>query len=134
MNAAVDSSFILHPSSLLVVRLSALGDVIHAIPAAVAFQGLIKSALLAWAAGARERIGFASAYVREKPASWLMTRRVAIDPSSHVVDWNLQLAGVSMPNVDFSPFASGGVDAQGAIVLLPGAGRTEKMWPTERFR
>src|SRR6266576_3040142 len=38
MNAAVDSSFILHPSSLLVVRLSALGDVIHAIPAAVALR------------------------------------------------------------------------------------------------
>jgi heptosyltransferase-1 len=174
----------------LVVRLSALGDVIHAIPAVVAlreryenvawaveapyrelvgivagvraipvslkrwsfanvrearrnvrgfdaaidFQGLIKSALLARASGARERIGFASAFVREKPAAWLMTRRVEIDPSAHVVDWNLQLAGVSMPNVDFAPFAKGDFDARGAVVLLPGAGRPEKVWPIERFQ
>jgi lipopolysaccharide heptosyltransferase I len=180
--------------NLLVVRLSALGDVIHAIPAVVAlreryddvawaveapyrelvqivagvraipvslkrwsftnlreawrnvrgpdvvidvaidFQGLIKSALLARASGARERIGFASAFVREKPAAWLMTRRVEIDPSAHVVDWNLQLAGVSMPNVDFAPFARGDFDARGAVVLLPGAGRPEKVWPIERFQ
>lgn len=175
---------------LLVVRLSALGDVIHAIPAVVAlrerydeigwavetpyrelveivagvraipvslkkwslanvraardgvrgfdvaidFQGLIKSALLARASGARERIGFASEYIKEKPAAWFLTRKVAIDPSAHVVDWNLQLAGVTMPEVDFAPFGKGELDSHGAVVLLPGAGRPEKMWPVERFR
>src|SRR5256714_15100170 len=111
----------------LVVRLSALGDVIHTIPAVVAlrerfdvawvvetpyrelveivagvraipvslkrwslrnirearravrgfdtaidFQGLMKSALLACASGAKERVGFAGQFVREKPAAWLM--------------------------------------------------------------
>lgn len=177
-------------TKLLVVRLSALGDVIHTIPAVVAlrdhydeiawaveqpyrelvetvanvraipvslkkwslanvndarknvrgrdvaidFQGLIKSALLARASGAKERIGFASAYIKEKPAAWFLTKKVAIDPSAHVVDWNLQLAGVTMPEVDFSPFAIGELDSQGAIVLLPGAGRPEKVWPAERFR
>lgn len=177
-------------TKLLVVRLSALGDVIHTIPAVVAlreryddvawaveqpyqelvetvakvraipvslkkwslanvndarknvrgkdvaidFQGLIKSALLARASGAKERIGFASAYIKEKPAAWFLTKKVAIDPSRHVVDWNLQLAGVTMPEVDFSPFAKGELDSQGAIVLLPGAGRPEKVWPAERFR
>jgi heptosyltransferase-1 len=177
-------------TKLLVVRLSALGDVIHAIPAvaglreryddvawaveppyrelveivaqvraipvslkqwsfaklnearksvrgfdvAIDFQGLIKSALLARASGAKERIGFASAYIKEKPAAWFMTRHVEIDPSTHVVDWNLQLAGVTMRQVDFSPFAIGELDSQGAIVLLPGAGRPEKIWPVERFR
>lgn len=185
------SSLIPNPSSLLVVRLSALGDVIHTTPAvvglkeryaeiawaverpyaelveivasvravpvslkkwswtnirsawdgvrgfdtAIDFQGLIKSAVLARASGARERIGFASAFVREKPASWLMTKRVAIDPSKHVVDWNLQLAGVSeIPQVDFRPFAQGSVDARDSVVLLPGAGRAEKLWPIEHFR
>jgi lipopolysaccharide heptosyltransferase I len=174
----------------LVVRLSSLGDVIHAVPAVVAlrdrydevawavetpyrelveivagvraipvslkrwslsnvndarrnvrefdvaidFQGLIKSALLARVSGAKERIGFDGEFIREKPAAWLMTRRVRIDPAAHVVDWNLQLAGVSMPNVDFAPFAKGDLDARGAIVLLPGAGRPEKLWPIERFR
>lgn len=181
-------------TKLLVVRLSALGDVIHAIPAvaglreryddvawaveppyrelveivaqvraipvslkqwsfaklnearksvrgfdvAIDFQGLIKSALLARASGAKERIGFASAYIKEKPAAWFMTRHVEIDPSKHVVDWNLQLAGVTMREVDFSPFAmpfaGGELDSQGAVVLLPGAGRPEKIWPVERFR
>src|SRR5579864_3339941 len=32
------SSFILHPSKLLVIRLSAFGDVIHTIPAVVALR------------------------------------------------------------------------------------------------
>lgn len=177
-------------TKLLVVRLSALGDVIHTIPAVVAlrerydeiawaveqpykelvetvanvraipvslkkwsfanvkaarndvrgfdtaidFQGLIKSALLARASGAQERIGFASEYIKEKPAAWFLTKQISIDPSQHVVDWNLQLAGVTMPEVDFSPFAKGELDSRGAVVLLPGAGRPEKVWPAARFR
>jgi lipopolysaccharide heptosyltransferase I len=176
---------------LLVVRLSALGDVIHTIPAVVAlreryddiawavetpyrelvetvakvkaipvslkqwsfanvndarknvrgfdvaidFQGLIKSALLARASGAKERIGFAKKHIKEKPASWFLTKEVEIDATKHVVDWNLQLSGVTtMPEVDFAPFAMGELDSGGAVVLLPGAGRPEKIWPTERFR
>ena len=112
-------------SRLLVIRLSALGDVVHTIPAVVAlrerfdvawaveapyrelvetvagvraipvalkrwslrnirearravsgfdvaidFQGLVKSALLARASGAKHRIGFAAEFVRERPAAW----------------------------------------------------------------
>jgi heptosyltransferase-1 len=174
---------------LLVVRLSALGDVVHTIPAAVAlrerfdvawaveapyaelveivagvraipvslkrwsgrriaearrgvrgfdvavdFQGLIKSALLARASGARERVGFAREFIREKPAAFLMNRRVRIDPSRHVVEWNMQLARAlapeaELPRVDFGPFAAGSFDAGGSIVVLPGAGRPSKQWP-----
>lgn len=174
---------------LLVVRLSALGDVVHAIPAVVAlrdrfdvawavespyrelveivagvkalpvslkrwsasriaearrsvrgfdaavdFQGLIKSALLARSSGARERVGFASDFIREKPAAWLMNRAVHVDPAQHVVLWNLELAralapGAALPDVDFKPFARGSLDVSDAIVLLPGAGRREKVWP-----
>jgi len=187
MNAASPgSSFIVHRSSLLVIRLSALGDVIHTIPAVVAlreryeigwvveapycelvevvagvraipvslrrwsvrnifdarravhgfdvaidFQGLVKSALLARASGARERIGFAKEFIRETPAAWLMNRHVTIDPQKHVVEWNLQLAGVEKaPHVDFKNFAlSTQHSALSTIVLLPGAGRPEKQWP-----
>jgi lipopolysaccharide heptosyltransferase I len=171
---------------LLVVRLSALGDVIHTIPAVVAlrerhddiawaveapyrelvetvtgvraipvslkrwslrrirearnavrgfdtaidFQGLIKSALLARASGARERIGFAPEFIREKPAAWLMNRKVKIDPRRHVVEWNLQLAGVDrVPEVDFRKFSTNDQQRTTNIVLLPGAGRREKLWP-----
>jgi heptosyltransferase-1 len=169
---------------LLVVRLSAFGDVIHTIPAVVAlrsffdidwvvrpayrelvelvarvrvvrlslkeirnhhdlvidFQGLMKSAFLARISGARERYGFASEFVREKPAAWLMNRRVRIDPATHVVDWNLQLAqavqrDVKTPHVDFTPFAADEPRGfAGRVVLLPGAGRALKQWPVERFR
>ena len=178
---------------LLVVRLSALGDVIHTVPAVVAlrshfdvdwvvespyrelveivggvqavpvslkrwsatntlaayrmvrgheraidFQGLFKSALVARASGARERFGFSPAFIREKPAAWLMNRHVDIDPSTHVVEWNLQLAralapSIEMPHVDFSPFAAGAA-AEDRVVLIPGAGKLEKQWPVDRFR
>src|SRR5438309_10625115 len=128
-----DSSLI-PTSTLLVIRLSALGDVINTIPAVVAlrnrydidwvveepyrelvaivarvrdvpvslkrwspaqirrarrsvrghdiavdFQGLIKSALLARASGARERYGFAAEFIRAEPAAWLANPRVTID-------------------------------------------------------
>jgi lipopolysaccharide heptosyltransferase I len=105
---------------------------------AIDFQGLIKSSLLARVSGAKERIGFAREYIKEKPAAWFLTKQVAIDPSQHVVDWNLQLADATMPEVDFTPFAisltGGELDSHGSVVLLPGAGRPEKIWPVERFR
>lgn len=188
--------------SLLVIRLSAFGDVIHTIPAVVAlrealpgteiawavepayaelveivarvrpirvalkqwsvsrilaarrdvrgfgtaidFQGLIKSALIARASGARHRYGFARDVIREKPAAWFVNRPVAIDPARHVVEWNLDLARAvapsinGVPHVDFAPFVEdGGRDAsaprENRVVLLPGAGRPEKQWPVDRF-
>jgi lipopolysaccharide heptosyltransferase I len=203
-------------ASLLVIRLSAFGDVIHTIPAVVAlrealpetaiawaveppyaelveivarvrairvslkqwslarinaarrdvrgfdasidFQGLIKSSLIARASGARDRYGFARDVIREKPAAWFVNRPVTIDRSTHVVEWNVDLArafvqrsptcGADFPvrggrrleslrYTDFAPFAAdpsgrlAGFD--GRIVLLPGAGRQEKQWPAARF-
>jgi lipopolysaccharide heptosyltransferase I len=176
---------------LLVVRLSAFGDVMHTIPAVVAlrqawdidwaveapylelvevvarvhaiplslkkwslanvsklrghevvidFQGLLKSALLARVSGAKARYGFAPDFIREKPAAWLMNRRVRIDPATHVVEWNLELAravepAVRMPQVDFTSFAADQPRGfEGRLVLIPAAGRPEKEWPVERFR
>lgn len=166
---------------LLVVRLSAFGDVIHTIPAVVAlrehfdidwvvrpayrelvetvakvravgprqirghdvvidFQGLMKSAILARLSGAKERYGFAKEFIREKPAALLMNRRVPIDPTKHVIEWNLQLASalernLVMPRVDFTLFcADEPAGFEGRVVLLPGAGKPEKQWPVERFR
>jgi lipopolysaccharide heptosyltransferase I len=189
------------PQRLLVIRLSAFGDVIHTIPAVVAlrdalpqteiawaveppyaelveivarvkaipvslkrwslsriaaarrdvrgfsaaidFQGLIKSALIARVSGAHDRYGFARDVIREKPAAWFVNRHATIDRSKHVVEWNMELARTfapaitPVPNVDFTPFAE---DASGAlaqfrnrVVLLPGAGRPGKQWAVERF-
>jgi heptosyltransferase-1 len=189
------------PQRLLVIRLSAFGDVIHTIPAVVAlrdalpeteiawaveppyaelveivarvkaipvslkrwsmsriaaakrdvrgfsaaidFQGLIKSALIARVSGARDRVGFARDVIREKPAAWFVNRHATTDRSKHVVEWNVELARTfapaiaRVPEVDFAPFA---IDATGSlarfvnrVVLLPGAGKPGKQWPAERF-
>ena len=184
----------------LVIRLSALGDVIHTIPAvlslrssfdvswvvegpyaelveivagvkaipvrlkkfslaainnarrsirgfdvAVDFQGLMKSALIARASGARQRYGFAREAVREKPAALFYNHKVSVDQTKHVVDWNHELAeatrqpsnpATQQPN--WSDYATDKNNRLGRfknkIVLLPGAGRPEKLWPASRFR
>jgi lipopolysaccharide heptosyltransferase I len=182
------SSFIVH--RLLAIRLSALGDVVHTIPAVVAlrehydvtwiveapyrelveivagvktipvtlrnwrtlpdvaravrgfdvaidFQGLIKSGFIARASGARDRVGFDRSLVREKPSAWFTNRHVHIDPTRHVVDWNLALSGAPAPApaLPFAAFAQGDFpDLRDKIVLLPGAGKPQKLWPVERFR
>jgi heptosyltransferase-1 len=181
---------------LLVLRLSALGDVIHTIPAVVGlkehydvtwvveapyrelveivagvktipvrlkkepmsalraikemrgfdasidFQGLIKSAMLPWAARVKERIGFDEEAIREKPALWFTNRKVKVDTSQHVVDQNLELAlnvgrasarlpggaGRAEARPTWSAFPEP-IEAKGEIVLLPGAGKPNKIWP-----
>ena len=184
---------------LLVIRLSALGDVIHTIPAvlslrsafdvswiveaayaelveivagvkpipvrlkkwsfaeignawrsvrgfdaAIDFQGLIKSALIARASGARDRYGFAREAVREKPAAMFYNHEVSVNQTKHVVDWNMQLAAARQPSnlatrqpnwPDYAKDTRNRLsNFTNKIVLLPGAGRTEKHWPVVRFR
>src|SRR5207253_8740020 len=58
---------------------------------AVDFQGLVKSALVASAAGPDRIFGFARSQVREKPAA-LFYSSYATPSSVHVVDRNLDLA------------------------------------------
>lgn len=106
--------------------------------AAIDFQGLIKSASLAWVSRAKLRYGFDRAAIREGAAGVFLNRRVDVDTTQHVVEQNLELARAvdahaRMPNVDFSHYAD---DPSGKlagltnrIVLLPGAGRPDKQWP-----
>ncbi|HEY0143620.1 MAG TPA: lipopolysaccharide heptosyltransferase I [Thermoanaerobaculia bacterium] len=200
------------PRRLLVVRLSALGDVIHTIPAVVAlrdalpktqivwaveapyrelveivtgvqsipvrmkrwgreplasrrdamhalramrqcdaavdFQGLIKSAVLVRLSGAKTRYGFAKEAIREKPAAWFTNRHVKVDTTKHVIEQNLQLASGVLPlprkagleagtaRWDAFPADPEGklAESRNAIVLLPGAGKPNKLWPIGRFR
>jgi lipopolysaccharide heptosyltransferase I len=186
---------------LLVLRLSALGDVIHTIPAVVAlrdanrdtriqwvveapyrelvelvagveaipvrmrhwgrsliasreeirgtlrsirgadvsidFQGLVKSAAFGWLSRAKTRVGFDREAIREKPALLFTNQKVAVDGSRHVVDQNVQLAGLAAPGDggwSAFPQASGLEAFAGAIVLLPGAGKANKLWPVEHFQ
>jgi len=113
-------------------------------PVAVDFQGLIKSALLTRASGAPERYGFAKEVVREKPAAWFYNHKIHVDRSKHVVDWNNELAAAVTG--DLATGQGGNWSAYprdpqnrlekyaNKIVILPGAGRMEKIWPFERFR
>ena len=106
--------------------------------AAIDFQGLIKSASLAWVSRAPLRYGFGRAAIRESAAGVFLNRRVDVDRDKHVVEQNVELAQAvderaSMPRADFTPYAhdpSGKLAAlRGRVVLIPGAGRPEKQWP-----
>ncbi|HJQ37405.1 MAG TPA: lipopolysaccharide heptosyltransferase I [Thermoanaerobaculia bacterium] len=188
---------------VLVLRLSALGDVIHTIPAVAAlqeeatvqwvveapyrelveivagveaipvrmkqwarspslireairsmraetsvdFQGLIKSAMLGWLAGANERIGFDAHAIREKPALLFTNRKVHVDTTKHVIEQNLQLArgaaGFSPPNDERRAEArrstgwdayTGAVEKTNDILILPGAGKPNKLWSVDRWK
>jgi lipopolysaccharide heptosyltransferase I len=59
--------------------------------AALDFQGLWKSAVVAWLSRARERIGFAGPWLREPSAGVLYTQRVLPREHVHVVEENLAL-------------------------------------------
>jgi heptosyltransferase I len=124
-------------------RIAAAKRDVRGFETAIDFQGLIKSALIAWTSGAAARYGYARDVIREKPAAWFLNRHAAIDRSKHVVEWNLELARTFapaitlVPEVDFTPFAKDGSGAlarfANRIVLVPGAGKPEKLWPVERF-
>lgn len=110
---------------------------------AVDFQGLMKSAGLAWVARAPIRVGFDRNAIREKPALLFTNRKVAVDHSRHVVEWNNQLAASITTNrvPSEAPWPAFAADPDrkvakyaGRIVLLPAAGRADKQWPVDRFR
>ena len=191
--------------NILIVRLGALGDIVHAIPAAAAlrraypharidwlvdakhreivdlvpvvdriitltkpsiagwlaaaqqlragrydvaldFQGLMKSAILARASGAKRVLGFSIWHLREKGAAPFYSE--SLDPSRpqpHVIYKNLRLIeaiGVTDAAIEF-PFrtvASAACDAMVAeaagarfAVINPGAAWPNKQWYSDRF-
>jgi heptosyltransferase I len=116
--------------------------------AALDLQGLIKSAALARASGARRVIGFSPDALREREARLFYTEMAVPDAGGHVVRKNLaavralgiepgalrfpldaplsdrMAAALPRPAADAAPrFA----------VLNPGAGWPNKRWPAERF-
>ncbi len=119
---------------------------------AIDMQGLLKSAVLSRASGARTTIGFAPTYLRERAARFFYTQ--AYDPgcdhlydpreARHVVDVNLGLLetiGIANPAKEF-PLARGDarvadamrVESGGAYAILnPGAAWPNKRWPPARF-
>jgi len=113
---------------------------------AVDFQGLYKSASLAFFSGARGRIGFDRAHARESGAASLYTQRVA-PVATHVVEMNLALAhaaGAGEAPAEFPLRVSSGAEAwieqqlaprklEDFYVLCPGGGWRSKCWPAEQY-
>jgi lipopolysaccharide heptosyltransferase I len=109
------------------------------------FQGLYKSALLAYLAGAPRRIGFARGFAREPGAARLYTDRVA-PPPGHVVDQNCALAmaaGASQthqwvfPKCTIPPAETAqrvaSCNVRQFFAVNPGGGWRSKCWPAERY-
>jgi heptosyltransferase-1 len=113
---------------------------------AIDFQALYKSALLSFASGAPQRIGFQSSYAREGFAALLYTDR--FNPrGAHKVEHNLTLAEhagarVAAPRFPLAIHAEDEeliareLSAHGLneyFVLNPGGGWRSKCWPAERY-
>ncbi len=110
------------------------------------FQGLYKSALLAFLSGAPRRIGFARGFAREGGATLFYTDRV-IPPRGHIVDQNRALARAAgagpeiyrtgLPRTTISPAELVrrvlGDPSQGFFVVNPGGGWGSKCWPADRY-
>ena len=118
--------------------------------AAVDFQGLMKSALIAWISNARQRVGFSEYWLREPIAGSLYTDRVSPHGRRHVIEMNFSLVerlGVpSVPSSEWKfPLPQSDADdaiveerlaAVGArefIILNPGGGWKSKCWPPENY-
>lgn len=129
------------PTTLLRV----IGDLRRArYDAALDLQGLIKSAVLARAAGAAQTIGLTRTHLRESAAGLFYSRRVEPD-ARHVVYKNLALLdalGISRREVAFplripqsavADAVSERFGDDGYMLLNPGAAWPNKRWPPERF-
>lgn len=113
--------------------------------AALDLQGLVKSAVLARASGARRVIGFPAAHLREPAARFFYSEMPDPGDSRHVIFKNLSLLaalGIQTNDVCFplqipGDVASAEVAAAGAaggyVLINPGAAWPNKRWPPDRF-
>lgn len=116
----------------------------------VDFQGLFKSAALAWLSRAPRRLGFAGPWRRESLAGLLYTERVEAAGRRHVVEENLalveRLGAAPRPRECWQFPLPRDCDAEsdiarrlaelGAekfIVVNPGGGWTSKRWPPPQY-
>jgi lipopolysaccharide heptosyltransferase I len=117
---------------------------------AIDFQGLFKSAVIAFASGARRRIGFDKAHLREPGARIFYTQRVRVAHDggpAHVIALNNALVeplGVKVETLRF-PFSVAEGDAvyvdeqlrkhdlEKFVIINPGGGWPTKLWSPEKY-
>jgi heptosyltransferase-1 len=112
--------------------------------ATIDLQGLLKSALLARASGARRRIGFPRVHCREPLASVFYTETADPGDAPHVIHQGLALMGslgvrdqavsfpLTVPRSSVAEAVAGRL-GHGYAVINPGAAWPNKRWPPERF-
>lgn len=118
--------------------------------AAVDFQGLYKSAVIAWLSRAQERLGFAESWLREPAAGAFYTGRVKPHEQSHVIERNLALVEhLGVPPIDRArwqfPVPENAVDEEYVagqltkydikdfIIINSGGGWQSKCWAPESY-
>jgi len=115
--------------------------------AVIDFQGLFRTASLAWLSGCKKRFGMSKA--RELAPLFYNHKITQTQDCIHMVDYYLkiiQVAGASHLDVEFvlphHPEAadsvsrlleSHGVAQDNYVVLVPGSAHEDKRWPLERF-
>jgi lipopolysaccharide heptosyltransferase I len=118
--------------------------------AAIDFQGLIKSGLIAWISRSRERLGFGEKWLREPAASFFYTERVSPHGRRHVIEMNLALVerlgvpALQPPQWRF-PLPHNPSDEQTVeerlaafgvkefIIINPGGGWVTKRWSPQNY-
>ena len=113
--------------------------------AVVDLQGLVKSAVLARAAGARRVIGLPREHLREGLARVFYTEMADPGRDPHVVKKNLMLIhalGVddlpvmfplNVPRTVAGDTVAAGFGSEGYAIINPGAAWPNKRWPPQRF-
>lgn len=111
------------------------------------FQGLFRTAALAWLSGCKKRYGMANA--RELAHIFYTHKIEQDDDCIHAVDYYLKIikaAGATNTDVQFelpvTPaeadsaeklIASHGIKSEEYVVFVPGSAHRDKCWPAERF-
>jgi lipopolysaccharide heptosyltransferase I len=112
--------------------------------AAVDFQGLLKSAVLARLSGARRVLGFDRGGLREPAAAIFYSERLDVGEGQHVIDKNLALAAFLGAPTTVREFPLREVESRvvaevrsridGPFALINGgAAWPNKRWPADRF-
>ena len=115
--------------------------------AAIDFQGLWKSATIAWLSRSRERLGFAEYWLREPGAAVLYTDKLSPHGRRHVIEMNLALVerlGARTERWQFPLPRSEQADrdvaerlaeigAKEFMIVNPGGGWMAKRWAPENY-